>query len=552
MSTIVYPARMIRTLGRTTPQAEAVAVTGGRIVGVGSLESLEALPGATVDRRFADQVIVPGFVEAHSHVFGGGIWAHTYVGFFGRSDPSGRHWPGCTTLELVLERLRTVHELLPPGEPLLAWGLDPIYLDGERLVGHHLDSVSDVRPIFVMHASSHLATVNLAVRLAEGIGRDSTTPGVVRDADGEPNGELQEPAAISLAGEVWRRFVAAFGTDEAKWNFARDGRNNGHTLLADLGASGFTDRQLDGWQRVTDDPDFPARVLVAASPFGTTQSIDELAARVVALRDRNQERLRFGVVKLILDGSIQGFTARLNWPYYFDPPPGSDQNGLWLIPPEQMPELVSVFHRAGLTVHCHCNGDQAVDVFLDAVEAALTDHPRIDHRHTVQHCQLATAAQYRRMAALGVCANVFSNHLFYWGDEHRRFTVGPERAAAMNAAGTAEALGIPFSFHSDSPVTPMGHLHVMWCAVNRETATGQVLGPEERISAASALHAATLGAAYQLKLDHLVGSIEVGKYADFAVLGDDPLSVDPSTLRDIEVWGTVLGGVPQPAETAGA
>lgn len=551
MTTTVYPARMIRTMGRTTPEAEAVAVADGRVVGVGSREDLERLPGARVDRRFADHVLVPGFVEAHSHVFGGGIWAHTYVGYFGRTDPAGRYWPGCTTVEAVLDRLRTVHEQLPAGEALLAWGLDPIYLTGERLVGRHLDSVSDTRPIFVMHASSHLATVNRALAQAEGITRASTTPGVVRDADGEPNGELQEPAAISLAGAVWRQFVTAFGTDEAKWNFARDGRNNGHTLLADLGASGFTDRQLDSWQRVTGDPNFPARILIAASPFGTAESLDELAARVVGLRDQSQSRLHFGVVKLILDGSIQGFTARLNWPFYFDPPEGADRNGLWLIPPDQMPELVSVFHRAGLTVHCHCNGDQAVDVFLDAVEAALAAHPRLDHRHTVQHCQLTTAAQYQRMAALGVCANLFSNHLFYWGDEHRRFTVGPERAAAMNACGTAEELGISYSFHSDSPVTPLGHLHVMWCAVNRETASGHQLGPEERISPAAALRAATLGAAHQLKLDHLVGSIEVGKYADFAVLDDDPLAVDPSALREIGVWGTVLGGEPQAAESSG-
>jgi len=547
VTTIVYPARLIRTMGRTNPTAEAVAVRDGKVVGVGTVAELEHLPGAVVDRQFANQVLVPGFVEAHSHVFGGGVWTHTYVGYFGRTDPSGGYWPGCSTIDEVLSRLARAEEALPAGAPLMAWGLDPIYLSGERLVGRHLDTVSETRPIFVMHASSHLATVNAALRRSEGITAASTTPGVVRDEHGEPNGELQEPAAISLAGDVWKRFVGEFGTDEAKWSFARDGCNNGHTLLADLGASGFTERQLDSWRRVTEDPAFPARILVAASPFGSAGSVEELAAQVVSLRDQSTERLHFGVIKLILDGSIQGFTARLNWPFYFDPPAGADPNGLWLIPPEQMPELVSVFHRAGLTVHCHCNGDQAVDVFLDAVEAALATHPRADHRHTVQHCQLTTAAQYRRMAALGMCANIFSNHIFYWGDQHRQFTVGPERAAAMDACGTAEALGISYSFHSDSPVTPLGHLQVMWCAVNRQTASGFELGAEERISAASALYAATLGAAHQLKLDHLVGSIEVGKYADFAVLDDDPLTVDPSQLRDIGVWGTVLSGVPQPA-----
>ena len=201
-------------------------------------------------------------------------------------------------------------------------------------------------------------------------------------------------------------------------------------------------------------------------------------------------------------------------------------------------------------MHVHCNGDEATEVFLDAVETVLERHPRWDHRHTVQHCQTSTKAQYRRMKALGMCANLFSNHTFYWGDQHRDVTVGPERARGMNAAATALREGVPFSIHCDAPVTPMGHLHTMWCAVNRLTASGQVLGENERISAEDALHAVTLGAAWQLKLDHEIGSIEAGKYADFAVLEEHPYEVDPVTLKDIGVWGTVLGGIPMQADPA--
>ena len=261
------------------------------------------------------------------------------------------------------------------------------------------------------------------------------------------------------------------------------------------------------------------------------------------LRDNPpNDKLRFGIIKLIIDGSIQGFTARLTWPYYLNPPAGNAENGLWLMPPDQVPDIVEIFHRAGLTVHCHCNGDQAAEVFISAVEQALERHPRWDHRHTVQHCQLTTPSQYARMAVLGMHANIFSNHIFYWGDQHAAFTVGPERAARMDACATAERLGVEFSFHSDTPVTPLGHLHVAWCAVNRLTATNQVLGPEERISVDSALRAATIGAARQIKLDHEIGSIQAGKLADFAVLEDDPYEVDPTALKDIGVWGTVVGG----------
>ena len=539
------------------PTGQAVAVRDGRILGVGSLEELATWGDHTVDSTFADHVLLPGFVEAHSHVMVGGMWTLPYVGYFDRTAPDGRHWPGCRSIGEVLDRLRNVQAGMDdPNETLVAWGLDPIYFPGDRLVAEHLDQVSDTRPIFVYHVSGHLATANTALMKAEGIDRDTPTPGVSRRADGEPDGELQEPAAMSLAKEAFGKLRSRFQRDEVPWNYAYEARNVGHTTITDLGTTQLADAdQLDRWRRVTADPDYPARVMVAAGPgFGGGIDPEDMAQLAVDLRDNDTtgDKLHFGIVKLILDGSIQGFTARITWPHYYDAPPEHPGNGLWLMDPSTMASVVGTYHRAGLTVHCHCNGDEAAEVFIDAVEQALEEHPRWDHRHTVQHCQLTTPAQYRRMANLGMAANIFSNHIFYWGDQHREFTVGPERAAGMDACATAEREGVSFSFHSDTPVTPMGHLHVGWCAVNRRTATGEVLGPDEAISVESALHAATLGGAHQLKMDHLVGSIEAGKFADFAVLEDDPLDVDPMKLKDIGVWGTVVGGDLHPAPAPGA
>jgi predicted amidohydrolase YtcJ len=246
---------------------------------------------------------------------------------------------------------------------------------------------------------------------------------------------------------------------------------------------------------------------------------------------------------MVLDGSIQGFTARLNPPGYLPAPDGTARpNGIWLITPERFAAWFEAFHRAHVTVHTHVNGDEAVDLLLDTAERALADHSWLDHRHTAQHTQLTTAAQYRRMAALGMCANIFSNHIFYWGDQHRAVTVGPDRAARMDACATADREGVRYSVHSDASVTPLGSLHTMWCAVNRVTASGEVLGPHERISVDRALRAVTIDAAHQLRLDHEIGSIEAGKLADFVALAEDPYDVDPMALKDIEVRGTVVGG----------
>ncbi len=570
MSITVFVARRIHTMNPAYPQAEAVAVQDGKVLAVGSRDEMMAWGAdggghgeVTVDETFVDHVLLPGFVEAHSHAMVGGMWTLPYVGFFDRTGPDGRHWPGCKTIDEVIERLRAADSENPGSEPLVAWGLDPIYFEGERLIADHLDGVSEERSVFVYHVSGHLATANNALLRAEGIDRDCPTPGVSRKADGEPDGELQEPAAMSLATTAFTKLRNAFAGDEVIWNYAFEGRNAGHTFITDLGTTQLRDaEQLERWQRVVHQPGFPARVMVAAGPgFGGGGEPAELAAMTVKLRDESTDRLHFGIVKLILDGSIQGFTARVTWPGYFQPPAGGDADGhgaaeapdldgghgLWLLDPNEMANIVGAYHQAGLTVHCHCNGDEAAEVFIDAVEKSLLEHPRWDHRHTVQHCQLTTPAQYRRMAAMGMCANIFSNHIFYWGDQHRDITVGPERAARMDACATAEREGVSFSFHSDTPVTPMGHLHVSWCAVNRRTATGQVLGAEEAISVDSAMRAATIGAAHQMKVDHLVGSIETGKFADFAVLTEDPYDVNPMLLKDIGVWGTVLGGEKQPA-----
>ena len=551
MTFTIYPARKVITMNPTQPTAEAVAVQGDRILAVGTVEELASWGEHTVDDRFANHVLTPGFIEAHSHVMAGGMWEMPYIGYFDRRGADNKLWKGAKTVDEVIERLIEVESQMDdPNDILVAWGLDPIYFDGDRILAKHLDRVSETRAIYIQHASGHLATGNTALLQMAEITRDEPTPGVSRDEFGEPDGELQEPAAMRLAQAASAKMGSHLRTDNALRNYATEARNTGATLITDLGTSQLSDPdQVARWKRMTDDPEYPVRVMVAmSSMMGGLDDPAQLAQIAVDLKPTATDKLKFGIVKIILDGSNQGFTGRISWPHYYKPPPGHPGNGLWLVPPEQVADIVEAYHVAGLTVHVHCNGDEATEVFLDAVETVLERHPRWDHRHTVQHCQLSTKAQYKRMAALGMCANLFANHTFYWGDQHRDITVGPERARGMNAAATALREGVPFSIHCDAPVTPMGHLHTMWCAVNRLTASGQVLGPEECISAEAALHSVTLGAAWQLKLDHEVGSIEAGKYADFAVLEDDLLTVEPESIKDIGVWGTVLGGVPMQAD----
>ena len=552
---MIYTARLIRTLWSANPEATAVAVRDGRVLGVGTPESLRQWGPSTIDHTFADKVLIPGFVEGHAHTMDGAMWSFPYVGYYDRVDPDGRLWTGCRDIQAVIDRLIEAEAKLDDDiDVLFAWGLDPIYFDGDRLNRLHLDQVSTSRTIFVFHASAHLATVNTAMLDQQGIGADHPAEGVPKDETGFPNGELQEPAAMALAMPGFATLLKAFADPASVWRFAASARNAGVTTVADLGTVRPTDWPL--WERITADDRFSVRVLLAYRGYSGDDA--EGAKMVTSKVKANTDLLRFGLVKLVLDGSIQGFTARMNPPYYLpenplpenpEPKPGHGraENGLWLIPPEALAKCLAVFHNAGLLVHCHTNGDEALDVFLDAVQEVQEQNPRVDHRYTAQHAQMSTPAQFRRMAALGVNANLFSNHIWYWGDQHRTITVGEDRAAGMNACRSALDAGVNLAFHSDAPITPIGPLHTMWCAVNRLTPSGHILGPDERISPAEALQAATIGAAYQLHLDDEIGTIEPGKRADFTVLNDDPLAVDPMTIRDIEVWGTVLSGILHPS-----
>ena len=541
--TIVYPASIVRTLDPARPTATAVAVRGPRIRAVGSVAELMAYPGAVLDERYAGAVLVPGFIEAHSHAGSGNVWANTYVGLVDRIAPDGRSWPGCRTIEDVLARLvQAEAELEDPQVPLLAWGLDPIYFSGQRLSVKELDRVSATRPVHIVHTSGHVCSVNSAALRLCSIDAGTTVTGVVKDEHGNPTGELQEFAAMALVARLTEGSGLMNINPAALAAFAQDGVNTGTTTLTDLGSMTLMDDAGVGLYRSAVDEDFPARLNVFHFGVGVGKvalSLAEAAQRLVQLRSLSTDKLRFGNVKLMLDGSIQGFTARLLEPGYY----GDQPNGIWAVAPEEFREAFETFHRAGLLVHVHCNGDQTTQLFLDTLEAILTAHPRPDHRHTCTHSQLSTSAQYRRMATLGACANIFANHIWAWGDQHIDITVGPDRASRMNATATALRHGVPFSLHSDTPVTPLGPLHTMKHAVTRLTVSGRVMGPAERITAQQALEAVTLGGAYMLKMDHEIGSLEAGKFADMAVLAKDPLEVPAEEIGDIHVLGTVVGGV---------
>ncbi|MDR5879755.1 amidohydrolase [Caballeronia sp. LZ032] len=533
----VFAARKILTMNPRQPVATHVAIREGRILSVGTLDEIRQWTDAEPDTTFADKVLMPGLVEGHSHLMEGAMWSAVYVGYYERRGPDGTRWPGLQSLDAVIARLQEAERALDSTDaPLLAWGFDPIFFGSERLTVTQLDRVSATRPVAVLHASVHLMNVNSPMLALAGIDEDTDVDGIVKDGEGRPTGELQEFAAMFPVYRVIgpKLSISASDNPEAIRAFGKVAQLAGVTTATDL-LNDLSDTGMRNLVEVTRDARFPIRLVPA---FGPQRNPEGGPDRVLEAIRLNADKLRFGPVKFIVDGSIQGYTARLRWPGYVN----GHANGLWLIPPEQFVETFLPYHLAGLQLHIHTNGDEATELVLDAIETILARHPRPDHRHTLQHCQMADARQLARAARLGMCVNFFSNHIYYWGDAHYAQTMGADRANRMNAAATAQSLGITFGMHSDAPITQLNPLFTAWCAVQRKTASGRVLGETECLSVPDALRAITLSAAHTIGMDDAIGSIEMGKFADFAVLDEDPHEVPAERLGQLRVWGTILGG----------
>ena len=522
-------------MDRLRPVATHVAVRDGRILAVGDEHCAAAWGNYLSDDQLAETVLMPGFVEGHAHLMTGAMWHYPYVGFHDRVDPDGKLWQGIDTADALVTRLQSATPA--SNNRVFGWGFDPIFLSTERLSRQHLDQVSSDRPVAVLFSNFHLMCVNtIALKLA-GYNAETPLEGVVKGRDGVPTGELQEMAAMF---PVLRRmnidFRALSHSRDALQSYAKVATRAGVTTTTDL-YSMLEEDDLQLMLDVTSQEDYPLRIVPALAAAGSPVAV---ADKAISLREHLSDKLRLGAVKIMTDGSIQGWTARVRWPGYV----GGQANGIWNTSPEEIFALTLEMQRRGIQMHIHVNGDEAAELSLDALEEAARAHPWPTARHVLQHCQLMDKALFARAAELGVACNIFANHLWYFGDQHAALTIGPQRAARMDAVRTAVYEGLDVAIHSDAPVTPLAPLFTAWCAVNRQTMSGLVLGPEERIDVELALELITLGAARTLKLENEIGSIEPGKRADFAILGDDPTKGDGSELKDIPVLGTMFAGRP--------
>jgi predicted amidohydrolase YtcJ len=547
----VYRARKVITMDAGRPFAQCVAVMDGRVLSTGTIETMQPWLKRhphRIDDTFADKIIMPGLIDPHTHfTFSAGYLAMHYIGPIDSPGPHGIN-PGLPTRPEVIAKLRDAARSDPdPDAPLIAWGLDPAS-QGGHLHRDELDQISTTRAIWVISYAPHFIYLNSPALARAKVPDNSNVHGVMRYPDGRLNGQFVELEAGRVALGAMRGAIAERGGAEGLRRMGDIARKAGVTTTAEMifGKGNFESE----WQlhsEVVRDEGFPLRMGLVSLEMSLHADHGGKAADFLAgAMKRNTDKLFFHGVKFLSDGSFPAMSLRLNFPGYLD---GS--NGLRNdIPWDELHERMLPFWKAGIQIHCHANGDEAVDASLNALAKLQAIQPKFDHRFTLEHYCISTPDQARRLKALGAVASVNNYFVHYRSQLHSEEGFGPDRSEAVARLGSLEREGVIFALHSDYSLVlvPMHPLTAAWVAVNRIALDGKtVLAPGERIGVERALRAITIDAAYVLGAEQRLGSLEPGKLADFAILESDPFEVDPINLKDIKIWGTVLGGKLQPA-----
>jgi predicted amidohydrolase YtcJ len=562
---VIYTGGPIVTMVDEGDRAEALAVKDGKILMTGSTDEVMALQGAgtrVVD--LAGRALMPGFIDPHSHVV---MQAAKFACVNLDPYPIG----DVKTIADVQRKLRErIEERSPaPGAVIVGWGYDDTGLEEQRHPNRDdLDAVSEDHAIILIHISSHLMAANSKALELAGIDAGTEDPAggrIQRRPDSqEPNGVMEEGAMYGLLKLI------PTPSPERTESLIEEG-------LRRYAAEGITTAQ-DGAAFPSAIPQLRAlaesgRMPIDVVAYPVYNTCDDALLEEIARSWKNWGRFRLGGVKLIADGSIQGYTAYLSEPYYkrtdnasvesaeCDSPAGMaivlgesapdapeshgeavTDRGYPGMTQETIDEWLRRADEAGFPLLVHCNGDAATDMLIEAARKVRGDTPRPDLRTTIIHAQVMRDDQLDFAASHGLVPSFFPIHVVFWGDRHRDLFLGPERAARIDPARSALDRGMKITLHHDAPIAHWGMLPVVSAAVNRVTSGGEVLGPDERISAYEAFRAVTADAAWQYFEEDRKGTLEAGKLADMVILDQDPLAVDPAKIVDLRVLETIKEG----------
>jgi predicted amidohydrolase YtcJ len=528
----LYVNGIVYSMDEGTVPAEALLVRGGRIATVGSNDMVRE--AATAGARSVDlegQTVVPGFNDSHAHILSFGLTLEQ--------------------LDVSVDAVRTIGDIQraltrrvvesPPGGWILGRGYDQNMLaENRHPTRHDLDEVSPHHPVMLGHTSGHVLTCNSRALEVAGITAGTVDPfgGVIdRDDRGQPTGVLKEGAmkmidAVIPPPSVEQGAQAIIRAMEKMASFGITSASDAAT-----GSAGSLETTLCMYRNASASGNLKARItlmpqIFLVAPPGTKDIVrqQELDAGPAP------EWLHIGPTKIFSDGALSTRTAALRQGYADDP----NNKGILLWEQDALSDMIYRTHNAGWQIAAHALGDRAVEAVLDAYEQALMTSPRSDHRHRIEHCMIADEGLTIRIRDLGIVPSLQPD-IFRLGDGYVT-GLGVERASSSIPVGLFRRLGVPIAFSSDCPVIPCNPLPIVRSAIERKTPSGVSLGREHSVTAMEGIRYYTAGGAYATHTDQHKGTLLVGKYADFAVLSQDPSAVPLGEFDGVRVTMTVTGG----------
>ncbi len=544
----VFVAKKIVTMDPSIPTATAVAVSDGRILSVGSLEDMKPWTDkypTRIDRQFASKVMYPGFIEAHGHpLLAGIVYSHPVITPSPLARPWGPAFPGVATLQAAIDQLKKYSaDMKDPGQTLLSWGYDETVM-GKVPDRQLLDQVSTARPIIVWDNSGHNMYVNTSAIKAYALSPDKVknVKGVGLDKDGQLNGQFLEIEAVTYLLGVASKDI--FKPDEVPtaYQYINDlMQQGGITTSGDLAFGSLSiETETKALEWYTSSPATSMRIVpvVYADPFVKKYG-DKAVEEAQNLKKLDNDRLFFQGVKFYSDEGYLPETMRMEHPSYTNGSKGFSN----FASAQDFANTMKPWWDAGFHIHIHSNGDVGNQNSLNALQLLLDGKPRFDHRFTIDHFGIPSTAMVLKIKALGAVVSANMSYISERGKLESN-AIGVDRASYATRIGMLTRSGVITSIHSDAPVSAPVPLTEVWSAVTRRDVykDGKVWASAEAIPVSDAMKMITINAAYTLGVEDKVGTIEAGKFADFAVLDDDPQTVPALKIKDVPIFATVLGG----------
>lgn len=535
---LVYGGHILTMQGMQPSYVDAMIIQDGKIRYTGPLSEAEKLAPQAKRLNLNNKTVIPGIIDAHSHLNSVGM-QQTVANLY--PPPDGK----VVSIATLIQEMKAWTKQKPTFvQATSGWIIGNGYDDAQLQEKAHptatdLDQISTTQPVLILHQSGHLASVNHKVLELLGINEKSSNPsgGVIRRVVGTniPNGVLEESVVIEAMLQAFKT-VPPEMMQQMALTAVQTYMKNGYTTVQE----GRADRGTSELWRSLANQNKLAIDVVSYPDISSEQAY--MLEKGVSKNYVNH--FRIGGVKISLDGSPQGKTAWLTEPYVV-PPEGKDKNyrGYPAFPEQKtVQHMIDLAFRQHWPILAHANGDAAIDQYLNVIANAQKKYDASQRRDVIIHAQTMREDQLDRAKQLHLIPSFFSLHTYYWGDWHVAQTLGEKRAEHISPTGSALRKGMIFTEHHDAPVIPPKSMMVLDATVNRTTRTGKVLGEAQKVSPYIALKTMTDWAAYQYFEEDIKGTLSTGKYGDFVILSDNPITIDPSKIKDIKVLATYKQG----------